>query len=186
MLATSSNGGRMDRHARGSHLTGSNVEHYTVRRKILSLLETHTSLAELADVIGTSDARLLWHLRQMREDAQVESSDEMRWVRTEKGLQVLMAPQPEAAGRAFPNRIVDDFEDAIVETATGLFGTAIIQASGEHRGRLSVTQAAEFRDRLVSLIEEYFAPGQGDQTGIKHGFHWVLTPIDLHPLDDEG
>ena len=33
-------------------------------------------------------------------------------------------------------------------------------------------------------IEEYFPPGKGDRSGIKYGFHGVLTPIDLHQLGD--
>ena len=45
-------------------------------------------------------------------------------------------------------------------------------------------QAAEFGRRLLALIEEYFPPGKGDRSGIKYGFYGILTPIDLHPLED--
>ncbi|MCZ6781520.1 MAG: hypothetical protein O7C73_07755 [Nitrospirae bacterium] len=47
---------------------------------------------------------------------------------------------------------------------------------------MSEEQASEFSRRLLALIEEYFPPGKGDQSGIKYGFYGVLTPIDLHPL----
>jgi hypothetical protein len=56
--------------------------------------------------------------------------------------------------------------------------------SGEHRTRLSTSQAAEFHDRLLRLVAEYFGPGEGDRSGVKYGFHWLLTPIDLHPLQE--
>jgi hypothetical protein len=49
---------------------------------------------------------------------------------------------------------------------------------------MSAEQAAEFNSRLATLIAEYFGPGRGDRTGTKYGLHWVLTPIDLHPLSD--
>ena len=43
---------------------------------------------------------------------------------------------------------------------------------------------SEFSRRLLALIEEYFPPGKGDQSGIKYGFYGILTPIDLQPLED--
>jgi hypothetical protein len=36
----------------------------------------------------------------------------------------------------------------------------------------------------ATLISEYLGSGRGDRTGTKYGLHWVLTPIDLHPLED--
>ncbi|CAN5364441.1 hypothetical protein BH09CHL1_BH09CHL1_31160 [soil metagenome] len=161
------------------------MERYAVRSRILVSLEESKSLPELAEDIGVTDSRLLWHLRQMREDGLVESGDDVRWSRSEEGLLALEASPTSRTSSAFSDRVVSDFNDAMGEAADGLYGTAYVQAGGEHRSRLSNEQAAEFRERLVSLIEEYFAPGQGDRTGIKHGLHWVLTPIDLHPSDDE-
>lgn len=161
------------------------MDRHAARRRILSSLQTSKSLTELADDTGVTDARLLWHLEQMREDRQIELDDDARWVRTPGGSRTLDAPRPEAVGRVFPQRVVDDFEDAVIEAENGLYGTVFMQASGEHRGRLSKEQATEFLDRLVDLVEEYFAPERGDPTGIKHGFHWVLTPIDLHPLGED-
>jgi hypothetical protein len=161
------------------------MDRYAARRRILASLGERASLALIAEQVGVTDARLLWHLRKMRRDNLVTTTDEVWWARTPRGTRALAAHHQRAAGRAFPQRIVDDFEDALMEADDGLYGSAVVQASGEHRGRLSPEQAAEFRDRLVSLIEEYFAPGQGDRTGIKQGFHWVLTPIDLHPLDED-
>ncbi len=143
------------------------------------------SLSELADEVEITDARLLWHLRQMRRHQLVTSDDEALWARTSLGLRALQSAQPRVAGRAFPARIVDDFEDAFIETDDGLYGTDFIQGTGEHRTRLSSEQAAEFSEKLMRLVEEYFAPGRGERTGIKYGFHWVLTPIDLHPIEDD-
>ncbi len=161
------------------------MDRYAARRRILTSLDERKVLSDIAKEVDITDARLLWHLRQMRRDNLVVSDDETWWTRTTEGSKAVAVHQPRSAGRAFPRRLVDDFEDAINEAEAGLYGSPVVQASGEHRGRLSPEQAAQFRDRLVSLIEEYFSPGQGDRTGIKHGFHWVLTPIDLHPLEDD-
>lgn len=81
------------------------------------------------------------------------------------------------------DRFASDFEDAIIESGEGVYEDDFVQANGEHRTRLSTRQAIEFRDRLVSLVAEYFALGSGDRSRIKYGFHWVFMPIDLHPLD---
>ncbi|MGH2549913.1 MAG: winged helix-turn-helix domain-containing protein [Thermomicrobiales bacterium] len=161
------------------------MERYAIRSRILASLDESKVLSELADDIGVTDSRLLWHLRQMRDDGLLESGDEVRWSRSEERLLAPESSRTIRTSSVFSDRVVDDFNDAMGEAADGLYGASYTQAGGEHRSRLSTEQAEEFRDRLVSLIEEYFAPGQGDRTGIKHGFHWVLTPIDLHPSDDE-
>ncbi len=100
-------------------------------------------------------------------------------------LGALETPHHRENGSALSHRVVVDFNDAMVEARDGLYGITVVQARGEHHSGLSIEQAAEFRHRLVSLVEECFAPGQGDRTGIKHGFNWALTPIDLHPFDDD-
>lgn len=158
---------------------------YSVVRRTLSALMTQRPLAELSEAVGATDRRLIWHLRHLRDAGLVKSTDdELGWSRTERGTWALDVFLPSIPCRAFPQRIVDDFEDAIIESRDGLFGDEFVQASGEHRTRLSPAQAAEFRDRIVGLVEEYFAPGQGNRSGVKYGFHWILTPIDLHPLED--
>ena len=76
------------------------------------------------------------------------------------------------------------FNQAFREAAEGLYGSTIHQSINHNRARLSEEQAAEFGRRLLALIEEYFPPGKGDRSGVKYGFHGILTPIDLHPLGD--
>lgn len=158
---------------------------YAVRRRALSALSTRTTLAELSNDVGATDARLLWHLEALQTDGLVVSSEtDGLWIRTERSDALLADRHPPGPNRAIPGQVVDDFEDAILEAGEALYGDAFVQASGEHRTRLSTEQAAEFRDRLIDLVEEYFAPGQGDRSGVKYGFHWIMTPIDLHPLEE--
>jgi hypothetical protein len=157
---------------------------YAVRRHALEALHQPMSLEDLAGITGVTDSRLLWHLRQMREAGEVTGEENHLWSRTAHGASVVESIASNSAHRAIPDRVVEDFDDAFLEKTEGLFGSREHQASGEHRTRLSSEQAAEFRDRLLDLINEYFAPGKGDRAGTKYGLHWVLTPIDLHPLDD--
>ncbi|TCC23217.1 hypothetical protein [Kribbella sindirgiensis] len=64
-------------------------------------------------------------------------------------------------------------------------GRVFVQDSGEHAGRVPGDRVAEFHERLLSLVGEYFAPDKVDRAATpKYGFRWVLTPVDLHPLDD--
>lgn len=89
--------------------------------------------------------------------------------------------------RKFPaGSTAADYEQAIVEAHAGMYGADYVQRSGEHGSRMSHAQAAEFGDRLLALVEEFFGPGRGDRSGVKYGFHWLLTPVDLHPLDDRN
>ena len=85
---------------------------------------------------------------------------------------------------AYPPRLVYDYGQALLEAGAGMYGAEYVQRSGEHASRMSHVQAAEFADRLQALVEEYFAPGRGDRAGLKYGFHWIVTPVDLHPLED--
>lgn len=78
-----------------------------------------------------------------------------------------------------------DYQQAFADAEAGMFGATYVQGSGEHGGRVPYERAVEFNQRLLSLIAEYFAPDRIDRTATpKYGFHWVLTPTDLHPLDD--
>lgn len=138
---------------------------YAVRRRALNALTTRRPLVELLEEVGATDSRLLWHLRHLREVGLVESTDdELGWNRTERGTWALDVFQPSPPSRAFPARIVDDFEDAIAESCDGLFGDEFVQASGEHRTRLSPARAAEFRacswawSRSTSLLARVTGP----------------------------
>ena len=85
---------------------------------------------------------------------------------------------------AIPAGVAAQFNQAFREAGEGLYGQTFQMSVNHNRARLSEEQAAEFGRRLLALIEEYFPPGKGDRSGIKYGFHGVLTPIDLHPLGD--
>jgi hypothetical protein len=155
---------------------------YHLRRRLLLHLDQGRTLGELAQETGATDARVLWHLERMANEGQVEIlEDGHTWHRRN---QAIPSPSPEPTDIAFPPRLVEDFEDAYRELGDGLYGPDAVHASGEHRTRLSTTQASEFQARLLDLVAEYFAPGKGDRSGVKYGFHWVLTPIDLHPLGE--
>ena len=92
----------------------------------------------------------------------------------------------EPTGEAMPPDVADQFNQALREAAEGLYGSTFQVSVNHNRARLSEAQAAEFNRRLLALIEYYFPPGKGDQSGIKYGFHGVLTPIDLHPIEESG
>ena len=85
---------------------------------------------------------------------------------------------------AMPIEVVSQFNQAFRESAEGLYGSTFHTSVNHNRARLSEEQASEFSRRLLALIEEYFPPGKGDRSGIKYGFYGILTPIDLHPLED--
>jgi hypothetical protein len=156
--------------------------HYHLRRRLLSQLDTDRTLKDLASEVGATDARVLRHLERMADEGLVEIlGDGISWHRLDDAASL---PDQEPTGVVFSTRLVEDFEDAYRELEDGLYGADAVQASGEHRTRLSTSQAAEFQDRLLALVAEYFAPGKGDRSGVKYGFHWVLTPIDLRPLDE--
>ena len=87
---------------------------------------------------------------------------------------------------AMPPDLADQFNQALREAAEGLYGSTFQTSLNHNRARLSEAQAGEFNRRLLALIEEYFPPGKGDQSGIKYGFYGVLTPIDLHPFEETG
>jgi hypothetical protein len=151
--------------------------------RILAALDGDTAtLAELSAHLNITDARLRWHLRRMLDAGQVDVRDE-HWALTPDGARQRETLDVGQQG-AIPPHIIERFEQAFAECGMGLYGTEIVQQSGEHGSRMSTEQAAEFAERLKGLIAEYFAPGRGDHTGTKYGLHWVLTPVDLHPLAD--
>lgn len=155
-------------------------------RDILGVLDQPHTLDEIAEDLDVTDARVLWYLQKLHASGRVSRSDDA-WIRTEAGRHLLDTPSVESPDHTImPGRTVYDFRQAFADTAAGMFGEDYVQVGGEHGGRLSCEQAEEFKDRLISLVAEYFGPGQGDRSGTKYGFHWVLTPTDLHPLGDDS
>lgn len=100
------------------------------------------------------------------------------------GEEAFAAGAVASADPAIPADVAFQFNQAFREAAEGMYGPSFQASVNHNRARLSEAQAAEFNRRLLALIEEYFPPGKGDRSGIKYGFHGVLTPIDLHPLGD--
>ncbi|HVX46224.1 MAG TPA: hypothetical protein VHC49_20195 [Mycobacteriales bacterium] len=154
-------------------------------RAIVRALDTPKSLAEIAEELQVTDARVLWYLQRLAESRRVAEQDG-RWSRTAAGPDYLAETPPEPDDvTVLPGRTVYDFRQAFADADAGMFGPTFVRIGGEHGSRMSYDQAQEFSERLSALISEYFDPGQGDRRGTKYGLHWVLTPTDLHPLDDQ-
>ncbi|MFB6723409.1 GNAT family N-acetyltransferase [Kribbella sp. NPDC056345] len=155
-------------------------------RDLVRRLSSPRSLRELADELHVTDARVLWYLTKLADAGLVAQSDEL-WVRTSLGADYLGTPQPATDDiTVLPGRTTYDYQQAFADSRAGMFGATFVQASGEHGGRVPYARVVEFNQRLQDLIAEYFAPDRIDRSASpKYGFHWVLTPTDLHPLDDE-
>jgi len=152
-------------------------------RDIVRALDVPKPLVQLADELVVTDARVLWYLERLQDSGLVQRSGGS-WVRTELGEAFLAEPESQTDDQTIlPGRTVYDYRQAFADAQAGMFGERYTQAGGEHASRMSFEQAQEFQQRLTSLIAEYFAPDRGDRSGIKYGFHWVLTPTDLHPLE---
>lgn len=151
-------------------------------RQILDALTEPRTVDELATSLRVNDARVLWHLERLAATGHVVGGAGDRWQRTD-----VPAPDEPEPGPVtlVPEASVHDFVQAFADAEAGMFGDVFVQAGEEHASRMSTEQAAEFRDRLMALIAEYFAPGAGDRSGTKYGFRWVLTPVDVHPLGDQ-
>ena len=168
-----------------------------LRWRILEILEAGKSVTEISDALDVTDARVLYHVQRLAETGVLRledgASEEPReWrclpaagvirVRAEQeGSQATEGSQTE---QAIPADVAEQFNQSFREAAEGMYGPSFQMSVNHNRARLSETQATEFNRRLLALIEEYFPPGKGDRSGIKYGFHGVLTPIDLHPLGD--
>ncbi len=192
---------------------GMDWEESELPRGIVRFLGESRTLAELADVLAVTDARVLWYLNKLSDAGRVVE-DGGRWRRTDLGAVLaetarLETARPEGArpegarpegarpgagrggdgpGRGewtvLPGASAQDYVQAYADAAAGMFGSGFTQDSGEHAGRVPEERVAEFRERLVSLVGEYFAPDKVDRDASpKYGFRWVLTPVDLHPLD---
>ena len=162
-----------------------------LRWLILETLGDGKSVAEISQTLEITDARALYHLKKLAETGVVQlekdETDPHEWrcspaagkIRVRKDL---LANNQIA--EAIPSEVVNQFNQAFREAAEGLYGSTFQTSFNHNRARLSEEQASEFGRRLLALIEEYFPPGKGDRSGIKYGFYGILTPIDLHPLDD--
>lgn len=153
-------------------------------RRIVGLLVEPQSLAALADELGVTDARVLWYLGKLRTSGRVVE-DVGVWRRTEAGAALAESPAPKSGARTeLVGGSDQDYVQAYADAAAGMFGAVFVQDSGEHAGRVPGDRVAEFHERLLSLVGEYFAPDKVDRAATpKYGFRWVLTPVDLHPLD---
>ena len=154
-------------------------------RRIVVLLASPQSLGALADALDVTDARVLWYLGKLRTSGRVVE-DAGVWRRTAAGTELAESPAPDRGARTeLVGGSDQDYVQAYADAAAGMFGTGFVQNSGEHAGRVPGDRVAEFHERLLSLVGEYFAPDKVDRTATpKYGFRWVLTPVDLHPLDD--
>ncbi|MGH3488171.1 MAG: winged helix-turn-helix transcriptional regulator [Actinopolymorphaceae bacterium] len=156
-----------------------------LERRIMEALNSRVPVAALAESLGVTDARVLWHLERLAAGGYVHGDGaDGDWRRTSAGDEALGEPVAGPKTDSYPARLVYDYGQALVEAEAGMYGAEYVQRSGEHASRMSHAQAAEFTDRLLALVDEYFAPGRGDRAGLKYGFHWILTPVDLRPLDD--
>lgn len=154
-------------------------------RGIVALLAEPRGLGELAERLGVTDARVLWYLGKLRDAGRVVE-DAGVWRRTAAGAELAESPAPGRTGRTeLPGVSAQDYVQAYADAAAGMFGAGFVQDMGEHAGRVPGERVAEFHERLLSLVGEYFAPDKVDRAASpKYGFRWVLTPVDLHPLDD--
>ncbi|MFI5691808.1 hypothetical protein ACIA58_08215 [Kribbella sp. NPDC051586] len=154
-------------------------------RGIVALLGEPRGLGEIAERLGVTDARVLWYLGRLRDAGRVVEDGGV-WRHTEAGVEFAERAAPEKGARTeLPGASAQDYVQAYADAAAGMFGAGFVQDSGEHAGRVPGERVAEFHERLLSLIGEYFAPDKVDRTATpKYGFRWVLTPVDLHPLDD--
>lgn len=162
-----------------------------LRWRILEILETGKSVTEISEALDATDARVLYHVQRLTETGIVTLKDlgddygNWRCLPVAPAVRIRANPGDEnQAEDIIPAEVSCQFNQAFREAAEGMYGPSFQVSINHNRARLSEAQAAEFNRRLLALIEDYFPPGKGDPTGIKYGFHGILTPIDLHPLGD--
>ena len=170
-----------------------------LRWRILEILGAGKSVAEISETLEVTDARVLYHVQRLAETSVVvleneatAGTGELRCLPASGRIRVRVDHRPDdqkeaganqmSQDEAVPIDVADQFNQAFREAVEGLYGSTFQMSINHNRARLSEAQAAEFNRRLLALIEEYFPPGKGDQSGIKYGFYGVFTPIDLHPI----
>lgn len=163
----------------------------SLRWHILETLEDGKSVAEISQTLEITDARVLYHLKKLAETGVVQlendETDPHEWRCSPAAGKIRVREdllKNNQVVEAMPTDVVSQFNQAFREAAEGLYGSTFQTSINHNRARLSEEQASEFGRRLLALIEEYFPPGKGDRSGIKYGFYGILTPIDLHPLDN--
>ena len=171
-----------------------------LRWRMLEILGAGKSVAEISRALDVTDARVLYHLQKLEQTGVVVLEEGARpgdrrclpaagAIRVREHLdsddQQEDAMQEDPLQEdAIPSDVAFQFNQAFREAAEGMYGPRYQMSVNHNRARLSEEQAAEFSRRLLALIEAYFPPGKGDRRGTKYGFYGVLTPIDLHPIED--
>ncbi len=166
-----------------------------LRWRMLEILGAGKSVAEISRALDVTDARVLYHLQKLARTGVVVLEEgartgDRRCLPAAGAIRVREHPEPDdrqddaIREEAIPSDVAFQFNQAFREAAEGMYGPRYQASVNHNRARLSEEQAAEFGRRLLALIEEYFPPGKGDRRGTKYGFYGVLTPIDLHPIED--
>jgi len=161
-----------------------------LRWRMLEILGAGKSVAEISRALDVTDARVLYHLQKLARTGVVVLEAGARpgdrrclpaagLIRVREHLD-----SDDRQEEAMPSDLAFQFNQAFREAAEGMYGPGYQMSVNHNRARLSEEQAAEFSRRLLALIEAYFPPGKGDRQGTKYGFYGVLTPIDLHPIED--
>ena len=166
-----------------------------LRWRMLEILGAGNSVAEISRALDVTDARVLYHLQKLEQTGVVILEAGARpgdrrclpaagVIRVREHLESDDQQDDAIQEEAIPSDVAFQFNQAFREAAEGMYGPRYQASVNHNRARLSEEQAAEFSRRLLALIEEYFPPGKGDRRGTKYGFYGVLTPIDLHPIED--
>ncbi len=157
-----------------------------LRWRILEILGDGKSVADIAETLDVTNARVLYHLQRLAQTGVVHLAEDGAAPQEWRCLPAVgkIRVREILSAEAMPADVVGQFNQALREAAEGLYGSTFQLSINHNRARLSEEQAAEFGRRLLALVEEYFPPGKGDRQGLKYGFYGILTPIDLHPLED--
>lgn len=163
-----------------------------LRWRMLEILGAGKSVAEISRILDVTDARVLYHLQMLAHTGVVVWEEdarpgERRFLPAAGRIRVREGPErDDQTDEAIPSDVAFQFNQAFREAAEGMYGPGYQMSVNHNRARLSEDQATEFSRKLLALIEAYFPPGKGDRRGAKYGFYGVLTPIDLHPIEDGG
>ena len=161
-----------------------------LRWRMLEILGAGKSVAEISRALDVTDARVLYHLQKLARTGVVvleagANPGDRRCLPAAGMIRVREhLDSDDRQEEAMPSDLAFQFNQAFREAAEGMYGPGYQMSVNHNRARLSEEQAAEFGRRLLALIEAYFPPGKGDRRGTKYGFYGVLTPIDLHPIED--
>ncbi len=166
-----------------------------LRWRMLEILGAGKSVVEISRALDVTDARVLYHLKKLEQTGVVVLEEDAHpgdrrclpaagAIRVREHLESDDRQEEAVQEEAVPSDVAFQFNQAFREAAEGMHGPGYQMSVNHNRARLSEEQAGEFSRRLLALIEDYFPPGRGDRRGTKYGFYGVLTPIDLHPIED--